>query len=491
MDYLDPAKRRRHSVLLGIGYVCITVAVLITAVVLLYQAYGFGFGKDGTIIQNGLVFFSSQPNPAKVYVDGKARGSTNTRLFLPTGTYKVEIRDSGYRTWQRTIDVEGGQVAHFDYPLLFPQNLTTTSLASYEHTPSLYTQSPNQRWLLVGAPASLSSFTLYDLNNSAKPVTSVFALPAGLLSSGTAERWSVVQWADDNRHVLLEHRYGAKHEYILINLDAPEQSVNLNRFLALDPVKLTLDNVKYDSYYFTTVDGTLESASLNTPAPAPLVQRVLNYQTYGGDDTVLYATAEGSTKGKTSIRMLKSGKTYTVRTVPAGKSYPLDFTTYSGTVYVAVGSSSDNRLYIYQNPVAQLSNKRRPVTIPLAVLRVDHPSWLSFSSSGQYIVVENGTHFGAYDILGARSSLYTVSKPLTAPQTHAFWLDNAHLGYASGGKLIALDYDGNNRQSLMTAKAGPLAFLTADKKYAYTLAPDVTTSKTNLTQTPLLLPDDL
>jgi len=82
MDYLDPKKRFRHHVMLYVGYVLIGIAILIGTLVLLYQAYGFGLGKNGTVIQNGLFFFSSQPSPADIYVNKPIHAC----LCLPVST---------------------------------------------------------------------------------------------------------------------------------------------------------------------------------------------------------------------------------------------------------------------------------------------------------------------------------------------------------------------------------------------------------------------
>ena len=72
MDYLDRKKTYRNNVILLVGYVLIMLAIVVSALVLLYEAYGFGLGKNGSVIQSGLVFFSSQPNPANIYVNGNS-----------------------------------------------------------------------------------------------------------------------------------------------------------------------------------------------------------------------------------------------------------------------------------------------------------------------------------------------------------------------------------------------------------------------------------
>lgn len=125
MDYLDPKKEARHRIVLFTGYILIAIAIAIATIILLYQAYGFGLGKNGTVIQNGLTFFSSHPNPASIYVDNQLKPVvTNTRLVLPAGIYDIKLARDGYRDWQRKIELDGGSVEHFDYPFLIPKPMT-------------------------------------------------------------------------------------------------------------------------------------------------------------------------------------------------------------------------------------------------------------------------------------------------------------------------------------------------------------------------------
>ncbi|MCA9334368.1 PEGA domain-containing protein, partial [Candidatus Saccharibacteria bacterium] len=153
MDYLDTKKERRHSIILFTGYICIAIAIALTAIILLYQAYGFGVTRKGDVTQNGLLFFSSQPNPANISVNGKlTRYTTNTRLSILSGVYKFEITRDGYRNWERMIEVEGGAVQHFDYPFLIPSKLSDKKIKTFATAPRFTTQSPDRRWLVVLQP---------------------------------------------------------------------------------------------------------------------------------------------------------------------------------------------------------------------------------------------------------------------------------------------------------------------------------------------------
>ena len=106
MEFLDPKKQRMHTIRLLIGYVLIAIALILTTVILLYQAYGFGVDRHGQVIQNGLVFVASTPGSANVMVNGQLRDTTNTRFNLPAGHYTFEVTRDGYRNWKRAVTVE-------------------------------------------------------------------------------------------------------------------------------------------------------------------------------------------------------------------------------------------------------------------------------------------------------------------------------------------------------------------------------------------------
>jgi len=490
MDYLDPKKQLEHRIILLTGYVLVAVAIAIATLVLLYQAYGFGIGKNGTVIQNGLTFFSSQPNPASIYVNNQLESvATNTRLVLPAGIYHVKLARSGYRDWQRTIELDGGSVEHFDYPFLFPDTLTTKKIQTYAAAPSLMTQSPDQRWLLVGAPNSITNFDVYDLKNPTKAPVDI-SLPANLLSKATAgESWQLGEWADDNQHVVLRHIYDGKTEFILLDRTDPSQSVNLNNSLTASPAKLTLKNKKYDQYYlYDSSTGTLQTASLKSPAAVPLLQHVLAYQSYG-DDTMLYVTGDGAPNGKVLVKLRAGSTTSTIRSLPAGTTYLVDLTKYNDVMYVAAGDMAGSKVYIFKDPAAQLAALPGQAPVPTQVLHVPQPSYLSFSPNTQFIVASNGNYFGVYDIENDNGYNYTTAEAMDAPQIHATWMDGDRLTYVSGGKLVVFDYDNTNHQTLMPADSRYLPAFAPDYKNVYALTPGPA-AQSYLTQASLLIAAD-
>jgi hypothetical protein len=493
MDYLDHGKVIRQRILLYSGYVLIAVAIVIAALVFVYQAYGFNLGKNNTVIQNGLIFLSSQPNPANIYLNNTLRPEqTNTRLIIPSGVYKVRLTRSGYRDWTRTIEVNGGTVEHFDYPFLIPTKLNSTKLASYTSAPGLVTQSLDKRWLLIEKPGSITDFDLYDFKNPAKPVVSSVSLPSSILSKASvSEGWQFVSWADDNQHILLEHIFDGKYEYILVDRTDLTQSVNLTTQLGTGDGQLTLNNNKYDSYnVLDPATGDLKLYSLSSNTPQLIASHVLAYKTYGSS-TVLYVTSEGATKDHVIVKLINNGTTYTIKTLPISTTYLLDLTTYNGTLYAAIGSDTYSRVYIYADPIGQLANYPDQAPLPLWELYVSGVNYLSFSDNAQFIMAEGGNGFAVYDIQNNLGYLYnTSSNPIDPLEPHANWMDGDRLDYVSGSKLLIMDYDHQNIQTLVPEMPSNLPIFSANYKYLMTLNPN-SSGLFDLNQTPLVTPSDL
>lgn len=490
MDFLDPKKRRAHTIRLFIGYIFISIAILLGTVVLMFLSYGFGLGKDGDVVQNGLLFVSSTPSGANIYLNGKLMNAkTNTRLSIVSGTYRMEIQRAGYRSWQQVLNLEGGSIEHYDYPFLFPVNLATKPVKSYDSAPGLVTQSPDRRWLLIERPDSLTTFDVYDLKNPTVPPV-VLTVPASLLSAGSAQGWSLVEWSTDNQHVLLQHNYDGNYEFIMVDRNDPTKSVNLDTELHARPTKVTLLNKKYDQYYlYDEASKTLTTASLNNPTPTAFLSNVISYKSYG-DNIMLYASDVSDTPDKVAINLYQDGKTYHLRDAAANTTYLLNITQYSGDWYAAIGASSEDKVYVYKNPVSQLRSKR-PVLVPVYVLKAKQPTYLEFSDNARLILDEGGSQFAVFDAENEKGYLYNA-QPLDAPQTHADWMDGHRLDYISGGKLVVFDFDHANVQTLMAGSPEYMPAFDTDYKYVYDLTPDPTKPAVRvLTSTALRLPADM
>ncbi|MEK7152445.1 MAG: PEGA domain-containing protein [Patescibacteria group bacterium] len=500
MEFLDPKKQRANLVRLIIGYILVGIALLLTTIILLYQAYGFGL-KNGEVVQNGLIFISSRPTPADIYVNGqKNEKTTNTRLLLPAGQYTFRLERDGYRTWRRAIPIEGGSVARFDYPMLFPTTLVTNDTKKYDARPGIVTQSPDKRWLLV-QNGSFNSFDLFDLADREKAPTPL-TLPLALFDQPEGgHSWRFVEWASDNRHVLLQHLAAKDNsqasEYVLLDREEPTESANLTRTLGANPTQIELLDKKFDKYFlYDKAAQTLTTATLSEPAPQPLLENILAFKTHG-DDVILYATDEDGLDGRAQIKLREGDRTYAVRQVAAGDAYLLNLARYEDNWYAVAGAPSENKTYVYKNPAAALRAKPRSLLVPVQVLKVTNAHHVSFSDNARFISVQGGQQFALYDAETDKGYGYAVGAPMDAPQDRAVWMDGHRLQFVSKGKTFVFDFDDANSETLAAADAAYTPVFDRDYEFMYTINPQTAkaadgteTTQFVLTNTALRTPRD-
>jgi len=469
MEFLDPKKQREHLIRLFIGYALIATALILTTIILLYQANGFGI-KNGEVIQSGLVFMSSSPNPADIYVNGQKRPEqTNSRLLMPAGQYVFELQRTGYESWKRAVSVEGGTVIRFDYPMLIPSKLQTTIEHKYDIPPSVVTESPDRHWLLLQANPSYNVFDIADISKPFKtPVIQTINLPNDISTLAGMQTWKTIEWSNDNQHVLMQHIVTdasgkVSSEYILIDRQNPDKSVNLTNTLGVNPTQIEMQDKKYDKYFlYTQDDRKLWTATLDQPKPVQLLDHILAYKTYGMD-MVLYVTDKDAPMGKTSIRLLDGTKTYTIRQTTPSPTYMLELTKYQNDWYLVAGASIENRTYVYKNPMDALDNNPSLPLVPVQVVKVANPNYVAFSDDARLIMIENGQQFGMYDAQNKKGYAYSTGKPIDAPQAHAEWMDGAHVAFISSGKTYMFDFDNTNQHVLTNTDSAYGSFF--DKNY--------------------------
>jgi hypothetical protein len=292
--------------------------------------------------------------------------------------------------------------------------------------------------------------------------------------------------------VILERSYAGGSEYILFDRQTPADSVNLTATLKLDSTTtLSFYNNKYDQYYlYDSADDSLSTATLSAPQPVSVLKNVIAFDVYA-NNSIVYVTANAAPAGKVYVNVLQGTDTYHVGQLQSGLSqYLVAITQYSGNWYVAFSSSNETKVYLYENPVADLQNNPSEPLVPVAIMKIAQPSFLSFSGNSQILAAQNGGAFATYDILNQNEYSYQISS--SAPSTlEAVWMDNYHFTLVSENKLLVFDYDGTNLQTLQPAEVGLPAFFDPTHKWSYVITPDISNpALIDLTSTALRIPAD-
>lgn len=464
MDFLDPRRRKAHRRRLMIGYALMSIVIAIGTMIVLYLAQGWDIDrKTGEIIQNGIVFMDSKPGGATLFVNDVQQGSrTNTRMVLPAGDYTVRLELEGYRTWERTFSLQGGQIQRLVYPFLIPNTFTTSDVGRYDVLPQLATQSPDRRWVLVQKPNLTYQFDVYDIDN-VSAASSTLTIPLSIITSpGTDATLKAIEWSNDNRHVLMSRVYQDKTEFLIVDRDNPSQSININKLLGINPVVVSLKNKRPDQiYYMESKPGILRSGDTRgRTLSAPLAQGVIDYKSYD-DNLILYATQENVAEGKTDFRVLEGERTLVLKTVKQSDNYVLDVSRYDGDWYYVVGSSAENMAFVYENPLPTLKQETRTPLIVTAILRLDNPRFVSFSANTQFIGLQSGNQILSLDLEDRRQYRVTLEHPIPVDKKLK-WMDGHRFLYVVSGQSYFIEFDGSNEETLVTQLGNMEPFFDGD-----------------------------
>ncbi len=450
MEFLDPNYKRSYNIRLFVGFFLSAAVIILGTLILSLITAGYTINtKTGQVVQNGLIFLNSSPVSANVYINSKLTTTTNARLELRSGNYNISLYTPGYDTWKTSVYLIGGDVEQITYPLLVPTKPIVTTIAKYTTQPQVFTQTPNQHWLLVSSSTSANSFDVYDQTNTATPVTTE-TIPSNLLvSTAGANSFSVVQWASDNQNVLLADEYNGAINYIVFNYLNPSSSYNLNQTFNVSFTSAKLLNNQFDKpLLFNSATGDLFLGNQSDKTAPLILSDVISYADYG-TNKFIYATADGSSTTQTSIKFSNLSKSYLIKNVNQTNKYLLNISDYGGDYYYLIGGGGIYD-YIYQDlPNQPPAGKKLPTPFTLMVNNVQ-PEYV-FNSTGQrYISLQSGNNFSVYDTLTQDHYRFTSASNLNS-QNSATWMDdNRFIGFSSGNMII-FGFDGTNVETIAKA----------------------------------------
>lgn len=475
MDFLDPRKRKTHRIRLMIGYALMSIAVLMTSVILVYGASGYSYNaKSGNVVQNGLLLVDSKPSSAAIYLNSKNTGnktSSGARLVLPAGTYDVSLKKSGYHDWNRHFTLLENSVTRFSYPLLIPTNPLISDLKQYHSMPYAVSQSPDKMWLLVVQPStdlSVLSFDEFDTTKLEQPPV-VLTFPSGLLTSLDKPNSSleIEEWSSDNEHFLLKHSFDGGVEYIFMSRSDPTKSFNINREYNINPMLIQFKNHKADQLYiYNQSDQSLFMADIAKKTLQPMLSHVLAFNSYGSD-LFSYITDQNVASGQVMARIWDKNTSYPLYTFAAGSKYLLDASQYQGHWYYVAGSDKANRINIFKDPLNALKNHETNKAIPLRSLSGLGSGGLSFSENSRFVAVTASGKVSVYDIEMQAHSLFDA--PLS-PSGSLFWLDSYHWVSDYRSNLTIMDFDATNLHSLIPTIWNKVAVLDKNSNHLITFA---------------------
>lgn len=484
MDYLDPKKKRAHKIRLLIGYALFGVVIGISTIVLVYLVNGYYIDRStGEVIQNGLVFLDSRPQGANIYLNGERQGGgTDARLVLPAASYDIRLEREGYRSWSRSLQLEGGSLRRLTYPRLIPNELDSLSTTTLPDQPDFGSQSIDKRWLLLSYTDNTQELTLLDLEQSAV-VPQSLVLPDNLVEPVEGAMYRVVDWADDNTTVLLA--YGTEDsrlQYVLLDRTNPDEAENLTITFGSRDYEINFRDRKKDQFFvFNTQNDQLYTATLSDGvAESPFIDtELVDYKVFG-TDWMVYIVDHATDERLQELRLKRAGEDILLNTIPSGSPHLLELAKYGNVPVVGTVSVDEGLMTVYFDPEKYLAeNPSASQPVADTILRVEQPEALTISSDASVVMTYNlQGDVASYEVEAEQSSVFSLDIPID-DQQEARWMDGQHFSFTSDGTQHLVDFNGSNLNKLIPSIPRLGSFYSDDAELMFSFAP--ATAKTEET----------
>lgn len=145
-------------------------AILLFGLVAIARGYRFSPTK-GEVKSTGILVAASNPDGAKIFINGELKGATNSNISLAPGTYTVEIKKDGFTSWKRELRIKGELVIKAD-ALLFPQNPTLSPVTSLGVT-AAYASPSGDKIIIISESGDPEEDGIYLLENVRNPLSRI------------------------------------------------------------------------------------------------------------------------------------------------------------------------------------------------------------------------------------------------------------------------------------------------------------------------------
>lgn len=446
-----------------------SVLVIVTGTILFILGYRLD-SVNGRLEQGALVQFDSQPGGANVTIDGVYTNSqTATKKSLIAGTHSFLVDRDQYEPWNRTLTLEAGTLTWLDYIRLVPKNLQKQTIASYASVHDV-AASPDQQMLLVHQKVESPEFDLIDIRNT-EARSSRFTLPQSLYSEagteGVSHRFMLDEWDNEGRYIIMKHDYRDASEWLVVDTENVESSVNVTRLLSLNLTDLQFAGTS-GNVLFGLSDGVIRKLDLaGATISRGLVNNVDSFEMYESN-ILTYVGRSASDKTKTVAGLYRDGERepHILRTVDnATTSLRIDTARYYNDDYVAVSEGREVTVLKGSYPSAGQTDNRTLKTVKTFTAPADI-NQLNFSPEGDYVLAQSGLTYLTYEVEYDRLHESTVETTATEAQ-RLEWLDQAYLGAVYDGHYSMRDFDGSNVHVIMPMEPGFDATLSQNGRFIY------------------------
>lgn len=468
--YRQPSKRQVILQRIAV-YGAMTIAVVALVTVLIFIMLGYQFNRsDGRIEQGGLVQFESKPTGANVTIDGMTFGSqTNTKATLAAGGHFIKMERSGYKTWQKAVNVNPGSILWLNYARLVPANLKPSHVAELSEITSS-AASEDDKWMAMKESAVSTTIKLADLSQE-KISLQAIDLPSASYThaaAGKTQSFTIEAWDPGSRYLLVRHVYDdTKTEWLVVDTRDVKNTKNITALLGITAKKLLFSNNNSQVLYALTDANEIRRIDLGqTTLSGPLVSNVADFSLYEASVVAYVTYLDSATKTRT-VGYLQDGATKprVIRSYTDDGAIPLHLRVdkYFDDMYAAISYGNTVDILVGNLPK---DDEATLMKLQSTMALTGNTQFLSTRTNGRFVVAQSGTTFTVYD-LELKKMIATQTTGQTEVVREFKWLDSYMPWSDRDGRLRLYEFDGANQHDVMDVVVGQSVALSPNSKYIY------------------------
>ena len=451
-------------------FMTVTVIAVVAVMFLLVQGYTFD-QTEGRLEQGGLLQFASVPTGATVTLDGRELGSkTNTKATVLSGNHDARFQLEKYRTWSKDIYIRPGQVGWVNYARLVPVDLQVQTVHTFSDAVDMVT-APRREFMLLQERWDLPNFQLIDIRSSDKARLTALRLPQTMYTQPSKKQNSqfvIDGWSENGKAILLKHIVDEVTEWIVLDRDNPQNSININKVFSMTPDKVVFAG-ESDRLLFVQTNGVVRRVNLgDNKISREVASNVETFQSV--DDSMIVFTTPPNDAGTRFVGY---------SSVDFSRQQNIRAYLHSDEQVMAAMSSYFNKRYLAIIHGDWLIVDTGSFPTPSSSAQLDRLVWrkisagaqrLTMSENGRFAVIEYQDKFAVYDIeLNKYDETKWAYESKAKEPSPLRWLDDYIVWSDNGGWLRIYDFDGDNQQNIMTVTEGFSVALTSNGKFIYGL----------------------
>lgn len=452
--------KRLESVRIIISEIIMVLAVVATVTVLAFVVSGYWLNSEFKVERQGMLQVSSTPTGAYVNIDGEEPSwlsVTNISKVLSSGEHTVELTKDGYDSWTKTVNISEGLLYRLHYPRLFLNKRVSEPVLSVGVASGATISPDRNRAVLIN---NTSEWVMLDLNSETPKQTRIDI--SGLFSGINMEEDAKIglftgevvgmDWDSDSNHLLLKTRAADSIEWVILDVNNPERSINLTKEFGAD-----FDTVKILDHSSNTLlavrNHNLHRIDLASKSiSSVIIENIIDFD-HMNNEVVFSAQHEGSS----------TDKQYYIGTFRLGDHNIREIESLPNPVQVSISRFYDEKYIttLHDNNIVLYHDSRNTYEETLSQELSFSPDSISVGHHGEFISFSKGNTLATLDM-----ESNTIREWSTDGASFG-WLDNDMIYSVNDSKLVVYDYDGLNRRELSENVSSHFPVVITDDRWLY------------------------